>query len=390
MREYMCRIFYSPPNSLEFEEEDLWEFFNRLERVGGGDGNGVYLIEEGIVEKCHEKMPLWASLKGGMLFHTRKATHGNVADYNTQPVVGNRYVLCHNGIFNEVNKSAVLLGVYQEDKYSDSYKMHQIIEKVGILNFYIAFKDDSFGVVLVYDKKLNKTYLLKSSGSFTVGRMSNRWIYASSELGYWSLDKGKDEKDIVYDFGNGLYLLEGKSFVRLHKLEKKYKHYNYYGNTTYYGGHYGNNWYNNKKKSKKRSKTKTKIVTREKAIAIAKKLSEERKPKEPEAVLCEWCDKVFEDNEETFVVEEMTICYDCYQYVEEAETRYKLQDHCEACQLDIGDDEPKHLVEGHTYCQDCFDGLIDDSEPYSFTRHILFHSSRNHGSNALLYMSSRI
>ena len=101
MREYMCRIFYSPPNSLEFEEEDLWEFFNRLERVGGGDGNGVYLIEEGIVEKCHEKMPLWASLKGGMLFHTRKATHGNVADYNTQPFVGNRYVLCHNGIFNE-------------------------------------------------------------------------------------------------------------------------------------------------------------------------------------------------------------------------------------------------------------------------------------------------
>jgi predicted glutamine amidotransferase len=149
----MCRIFYNPGKGINYAHKDIFEFLERLERAQGGDGNGIFQMRNEKLDKSATEMPDKIELKGEFLFHTRRATNGKVADYNTQPFEGKRYVMVHNGIFSSVESYARLLGFKgSTDKYSDSYMMHWIMEKVGLLNFYIALSEKVYGVVVAYDK----------------------------------------------------------------------------------------------------------------------------------------------------------------------------------------------------------------------------------------------
>ncbi len=250
----MCRIFVSPSNTLTFKKSDLWGFFLRLEKVGGRDGNGVYnFTTKELWKKC-DKMPIVANIDGGIMFHTRMATNGYVRDYNCQPFDTERYVLVHNGVFSDIENYARLLGFnFSEKKYSDSWMMSFVVEKVGIWDFYNAIKDEYFGVIVIYDKKVDKIYLLKGSGGFTYAKFEGgTHIYASSLLDYWKID-GKPES-----FDNGLYILRDDGFTTLYKKAKTYsysgKYSGRYGGRSYYGGY---DYY----KDELPDKTKKKIIT---------------------------------------------------------------------------------------------------------------------------------
>lgn len=250
----MCRIFYQPSDDLTFNQADIFGFFNKLETLGGGDGNGIYLFNDGTLVKSHTCMPTWIDIDGSFLFHTRIATHGKISEYNCQPFVGDNYILVHNGSFTAIEPYARLLGfIWSDKKYSDSYMAHYIIEKVGILNFYNALKDKYYGVILVYDKKTKIMYLLKTGGQFTWGKFtkSGAYIYASTALSYWAID-GTPES-----FDSGLYILNADGFQQLHKIVR----------TTYSStpSRYGEGWkktygskYNNYKGSSKKKKKKKK------------------------------------------------------------------------------------------------------------------------------------
>lgn len=207
----MCRIFYSPSEDVEFNKTDLLRFFTQLEKSMGRDGNGIYLFNNNILDKSATNMPN-TELEGSFLFHTRLATHGLKTDYNCQPFVGKRYILAHNGVFGNIEPYAQLLGFRGSDtKYSDSYMIHYIIEKTGILNFYLSFMDRYYGVILVHDKQLGKTFLLKSGGVFEIGELnSGDFIYGSSNIDFWQL------KNIPLSLGSGLYRLEKDGYTQLH------------------------------------------------------------------------------------------------------------------------------------------------------------------------------
>ena len=260
----MCRIAYNPSPTINYEAEDLWSFFSRLERVGGKDGNGIFIPKTGVLEKSAVAMPICVDVEdcGEFLFHTRNATNGKVADHNCQPFVGKRYAMVHNGIFSGIESYANLLGFHKSTaKYSDSYMMHWVMEKVGILNFYLAFKDKSYGVIVAYDKTLKKTFLLKTGGVFTGGQLkkSMKWIYASSELDFWELHDIK-----VKRFGSGLYRLGEEGYKRLHK-GRRTRYVGGRSTATVYTNYYNGGHWNKKKRkweydtppySKKKIKTK--------------------------------------------------------------------------------------------------------------------------------------
>jgi len=237
----MCRIFVSPSKDLIYKTRDIWHFFCNLEKVGGKDGNGIYNLTTGELWKCHDKMPIIANLDGGFIFHTRLATNGNIADYNCQPFDNKRYVLVHNGVFSDIINYARMLGFpWSDKKYSDSYIMAWVLEKIGLFRLYMALKDERFGVLVIYDKETDNIYLMKGSGQFSYAEFKDQtFIYGSSALEFW-----KDIED-TNTFSNGLYILKSQGF---HTLDRKKTHYysrrypadDYYGYDAYYG--WGRGW----------------------------------------------------------------------------------------------------------------------------------------------------
>ena len=137
----MCRIFYNPSKHTTFSNNDIWKFFMKLEKLGGKDGNGIYSFRTNTLYRSLS-MPIEANVTGSLLFHTRLATHGKKMVYNCQPFDGNRYIMVHNGIFSRIEKYAHLLGFprFTGNKYSDSYMMHWVMERVGLFHFYNTFK----------------------------------------------------------------------------------------------------------------------------------------------------------------------------------------------------------------------------------------------------------
>ena len=148
----MCRIFYNPSDNTWFEEEDLISFFEALEKSGGKDGNGVYQFSRGLLTKTMDMIPRGLDITESFLFHTRNGTHGLKKLKNVQPFVSERYVVVHNGICSGLKPHAVLIGMY-DDTFSDTYMIFRLINHYGIINFYNAFINNSYGVILVYDKE---------------------------------------------------------------------------------------------------------------------------------------------------------------------------------------------------------------------------------------------
>ena len=247
----MCRIFCSPDRDMTFDKKDLWEYLFRLEKALGKDGNGIYNFTTKELWKFHNRMPTEANIKGGILFHTRYATNGLVRDYNCQPFDNERYVLVHNGMFSAIEGYARLLGFpFSTKKYSDTYMMAWVMEKVGILNWYNAFKDKYYGVVIVLDKKTDKLYLLKTGGSFEYGMFDDdTHIYGSASLDFWGL------KDKAVSMNNGLFIISGKGFTQLDSIRTTYIS----TSTPYYGRGYGYGDFGMEVKTTRRQKKKEKI-----------------------------------------------------------------------------------------------------------------------------------
>lgn len=225
----MCRIFFNPSKTTSFTTLSLDDFFIRLEKSGGGDGNGIFSFERNVLLRSISYMPWLDEPKGMLIFHTRKATNGLVRDYNCQPFVGDRYIVAHNGVFSAVENYAKILGYpHPSEKYSDSYVMAWIIEKVGILNFYTAFEDKGYGVILAYDKELKQMFLLKTSGSFTWAKLKSNGknLYCTEKLDYWQIE------DEPKSFDSGLYRLNDTDFITMYKplpvIHYNSKHNKYY------------------------------------------------------------------------------------------------------------------------------------------------------------------
>jgi len=313
----MCRMFYNPDPALKYKQDDIFAFFAELERVGGKDGNGVFLMKNEQLEKSAFMMPIWVEIRGEFVFHTRFKTTGKVADYNTQPFEGKRYVVCHNGVFNRIKDIGILFGVHQ-DKYSDSYVIHKAIEKVGILKFYATFADSYYGVILAYDKKEKLMYLLKTGGQFQFCELLGSYIYGSSNLDFW-----KDTTP-TKQFLTGLYILKKDGPKKIHIPKKKYNYYsnqyNYYDDYDFYGGRGGKGWNYGRGKRKKKNWSKNKTVK----TPIKPKQLPNRKPKEidvkslfPVTHLCPTCD-LYEKKENRCLVNDSEICatvIQCPDYV---------------------------------------------------------------------------
>lgn len=254
-------MVYSPSKSFLYNKIHLNQFFRKLEKVGGGDGNGIY------AENCDENKPPKIVRDMGMekiektfldyhrfIFHTRKASHGVKDIRNVHPFETEKYIICHNGVFPGIEQTAKVLGFRKSDIYSDTAMIAYVIDKVGLLNFYIGFNDELFGVILVYDKDKKTMYLLKNGGTFKAIRIDGTYLYASSNLEFWQHDDGTS-----ISFENGWYILNEKSYKQIHKKIKKYYSYRYT-----YGYDYSEKW--EKRKSKKKQQKITKYSSTDDGI----------------------------------------------------------------------------------------------------------------------------
>jgi len=172
---------------------------------------------------------LFGNLKvgGRFIFHTRLATHGKKKEFNIQPLINCRYIIAHNGIFSMWNTIGKYYGI--KEKFSDSYTILKLITERGIKAFYEGFLDKIYGVVLVYDKATNMTYLLKTGGAFEMGKLkSGKYIYGSSNLDFWGIEKTKKLED-------GMYILKPYECIQIHKPKNDY--YGTYTYDQYYGGY---------------------------------------------------------------------------------------------------------------------------------------------------------
>ena len=240
----MCRIVYSPNSRVSYNKGNLNKFFTRLENKAGGDGNGIYLLKKHELYKTMEKVEKaeffndkTIDYKNGFIFHTRMRTHGEKKKFNCQPLEGSRYIIAHNGVFSQHSTVCAYLGLM--DRHSDSHSILRLIEERGLLNFYMGFNDRYYGVVLVYDKKTDIIYLLKTSGSFEMGVFDNDGvIYASSNVDFWDVDS-------KVDIGKGMYILNSDGFIKIHTPKSAYVRTQTAtgGTTTGYGSNFYTNYY---------------------------------------------------------------------------------------------------------------------------------------------------
>lgn len=303
----MCRIFCSPDKELTFTKTHLWKFFKELERSLGKDGNGVYNITTKELWKSAKRMPIEANIEGGLLFHTRYATNGLVRDYNCQPFDNEKYVMVHNGVFTGAESYARLLGFpYSSTKYSDSYMMAWILEKVGVLNFYNALKTKRYGVIVVYEKATDRIYLLKTSGSFECGKFEDgSYIYGSSKIDFWQIE-GKAQS-----INSGLYILSGDGFTQLNKVVTTTYSYGKYSGIEYDSDYYGRGHFNRRQTPATRDNKKPTTVSDYVKDVKSKRISETIKNRFGDGN-CVYCGEHIADKDDEYIHYGNKICGDCF------------------------------------------------------------------------------
>ncbi|GAG32252.1 unnamed protein product, partial [marine sediment metagenome] len=200
--------------------------------------------------------------------------------------------------------------VNHSSKYSDSYMAHYIVEKVGILNFWLALKDSSAGVFLIYDKVLEKAFLCKFSGMFEYSKFKNSTnvIYASSESDFWKVDETTRIDD-------GFYRLNEDGIDVLDK--KKTYGYSGTGYSKYknqYTG-YGRTWddvyaeVDKQEKKKKKSKKKKPPIT---IILEDKKDKLENDGIWKDIPYCYYCQETFVNDQPTKIDWGFKVCLSCF------------------------------------------------------------------------------
>jgi len=99
----MCRVAYVPKN---IDNNLLIKLLKHLEKEAGGDGNGIggFLNgEAGTYKNITHPVAFFASKMfetkwdNGVLFHTRRASVGQVNDDNCHPFIWNNEITIHNG-----------------------------------------------------------------------------------------------------------------------------------------------------------------------------------------------------------------------------------------------------------------------------------------------------
>jgi len=103
----MCRLAFYPEGVERIMDRGcLVYILDKLELSSGGDGNGFYfwaddMIRKSVVMSINRliKKGRW---KKGFIFHTRKATHGDIVRRNTHPFrLPGGDVVAHNGVWYE-------------------------------------------------------------------------------------------------------------------------------------------------------------------------------------------------------------------------------------------------------------------------------------------------
>lgn len=257
----MCRLAFFPDEFVyNAQPSAILSFLMYLEKSQGGDGNGFYYLDNDELVKSIET-PLGKLFDGyrPFLFHTRKATHGAINDFNCQPINRKRYVIVHNGIFSD-NSLAPLFNL-DLGEVSDSHLIDYLIEKFGFLKFFRSFS--GYGVILVHNKHTKKTFLLKNTGSFEALKTKHGWCY-SSDFPNTLLKTIKDKtfhsftaEKALYEIGeNGYRLIEKYESPAYRRVTRSQ---NYYGRTYGYGDYDWKDYFEpSKKKDKKKTKKKTK------------------------------------------------------------------------------------------------------------------------------------
>lgn len=214
----MCRIaiIYQ---GMPFLEELLTE----LIKANGGEGNGLgYFTPDGF-PVLHKGVALTAKDICSLLpkdtyglFHTRKASVGNISDDNCQPILIDRDTfLVHNGTWSDhkLARMAMLLqkqiDVAEFQNLSDTVILSKIIQVVGL-----SFLDlvDS-GVFILFRKGAIRVYL--HTGNFNAMRYHGWWFYATdfpSELYKTRTVTLNFTNGSVFDISpQGFKLLKGKT-----------------------------------------------------------------------------------------------------------------------------------------------------------------------------------
>lgn len=137
----MCRLLYFPANSemiRKIGKENLTAFLKQLEKSAGGDGNGIGFftskgeakIFKGVNFKVEDAAEIIYNVitkektSSGVIFHTRRASVGNVSDELCHPFQGKGFLLAHNGHWAKYEDYALILmltGYPILADYSDTY-----------------------------------------------------------------------------------------------------------------------------------------------------------------------------------------------------------------------------------------------------------------------------
>lgn len=103
----ICRLAFFPKGCADvFSFNDMVAILEDLQKSMGGDGNGIYFLGTSQIQKSAKKSIKNLLKRGpwgdGFIFHTRKATNGDVTDRNCHPFKLPLYktVIAHNGIWS--------------------------------------------------------------------------------------------------------------------------------------------------------------------------------------------------------------------------------------------------------------------------------------------------
>lgn len=244
----MCRLAYIGSNKVD--KNLLKELFKQLEKSMGGDGNGVggYTDKQPFIAKTiklsgEEFADIWADFEwdNGFVFHTRRASVGNIDNENCHPFIWGNTITIHNGHIDGygVLKLMMLENIekYATDGWtlenitttSDSNILAYFIWKKG---FNIASMLDCGTVITIYPEEVR----MYNGHVLEAIQVGDEWIYASEFPGKMGMESlqwlvfGKGTDIIIKPDGtcilNKGYYVDGKELWKEKHKKKRGKEHN--------------------------------------------------------------------------------------------------------------------------------------------------------------------
>lgn len=237
----MCRMALLPK---DYKGDKIVKLLDHLEKAMGGDGNGFgYYKEDGSAEVIkglkvsNKTINTIEPFSEMVMYHSRKASVGEMDDDNTQPFVTipagkdkESFLLCHNGTWTshtDYKKILLMLGkltVAQYQCWSDTHFMAWLISTQGEDRLDLP----SSGVWLQMFADGHAIAHVRS-GDFQAFKLGKKWIYAS--------EFPKEGYPKVWDFKSDskIWMHPDKGFKVLEGAKPEYKeNWNYSGTSNYY------------------------------------------------------------------------------------------------------------------------------------------------------------